>query len=93
MKIRYYVSGIGYDEDDCITDYDEGFGDFDTYEEAYELFVRLQCRSEGSFFKDAADVYELLIQLEECEETDEAITCIDVKNEWCITNPNFKEEV
>ena len=91
MKIRYYVSGLGYDENDCITDYEEDFGDFDTYEEAYELFVRLQCRSEESFFEDAAEVYELLIQLEECEETEDAITCVDVKNEWWITNPNFKE--
>ena len=91
MKIRYYVSGLGYDENDCITDYDTDFGDFDTYEEAYELFVKLQCRSKESFFEDAEEVYELLIQLEECEETDEAITCIDVKNEWWIVNPRFEE--
>ena len=90
--IRYYVSGIGYDENDCVTDHDEDFGDFDAYEEAYELFVKLQCRSEESFFEDAPEVYELLIQLEECEETEDAITCVDVKNEWWITNPNFKEE-
>jgi hypothetical protein len=57
MKIRYYVSGLGYDENDCITDYEEDFGDFDTYEEAYELFVRLQCRSEESFFAIALSMY------------------------------------
>lgn len=91
MKIRYYVSGLGYDENDCITDYDKDFGDFDTYEDAYELFVKLQYRSKESFFEDAEEVYELLIQLEECEETDEAITCIDVKNEWWIVNPKFEE--
>lgn len=90
--IRYYVCSLGYDENDCITDYEEDFGDFDTYEEAYELFVKLQCRSEESFFEDASEVYELLIQLEECEETYGEISCIDVKNEWWITNPNFKEE-
>ena len=91
--IRYYVSGIGYDENDCVTDYEKDFGDFDTYEEAYELFVKLQCRSEESLFENASEIYELLIQLEECEEDDEEINCIDVKNEWWITNPNFKEEV
>ena len=89
--IRYYVCSLGYDENDCITDCEEDFGDFDTYEEAYELFVKLQCRSEESFFEGAPEVYELLIQLEECEETDEEITCIDVKNEWCIFNPKFEE--
>lgn len=91
--IRYYVSGIGYDENDCITDYEKDFGDFDIYEEAYELFVKLQCRSEESFFTKAPKICQLLVQLEECKETDEGINCIDVKNEWWIINPNYKEEV
>jgi hypothetical protein len=42
-------------------------------------------------FLQEPEVYELLIQLEECEETDDEINCIDVKNEWWITNPNYKE--
>lgn len=92
MKTRYYVCGLGYDENDCITDYDQEFGDFDTYEEAYELFVQLQCNGVKSFFEKASDVYQVLIQLEECEETDDTISCTDVKNEWWIINPNFKEE-
>ena len=92
MKTRYYVCGLGYDENDCITDYEQDFGDFDTYEEAYELFVKLQCRSDESLFENTEGIYELLIQLEECEEDDECIECIDVKNEWWITNPNFQEE-
>jgi hypothetical protein len=92
MEIRYYVSGIGYDEDDCVTDYECDFGDFDTYEEAYKLFVKLQCSQWDLFFFQEHGIYQLLLQLEECEETDEAITCIDVKNEWWIENPNFKEE-
>ena len=86
--IRYYVCGLGYDENDCVTDYEYDFGDFDTYEEAYELFVKLQCRSIKSFFTEAPEVWRLLLQLEECEETDEEITCINVKNEWWIINPN-----
>ena len=91
MKIRYYVCGLGYDENDCITDYEMDFGDFDTLAEAYELFVQLQCRDVASFFKRKSAPYQLLIQLEECEETDDAIECIDVRNEWWIENPNFKE--
>ena len=89
--IRYYVCGLGYDENDCITDYEQDFGGFDTLEEAYELFVQLQCRDAASFFTRKSAPYQLLIQLEECEETDEEIECIDVPNEWWITNPNFKE--
>lgn len=93
MKIRYYVCGLGYDEDGDVNDYETDFGDFDTCEGAYELFMKLQDRNEESFFEDAPEVYELLIQLEECEETDEEITCIDVKDEFGVINPNFKEEV
>ncbi len=91
MKTRYYVCGLGYDENDCITDYDWGFGDFDTYAEAYELFVKLQCKNIETFFENASEVCRLLIQLEECEETDDEISCVDVKNEWWIDNPNFGE--
>ena len=91
--IRYYVCGLGYDKNDCVTDHEQYFGDFDTYEEAYEEFVRLQCRDTGWFFRYAPNVYQMLLQLEECEETDEEINCIDVKNEWWIINPNYKEEV
>lgn len=93
MKIRYYISALAYDEDDCITDYEQDFGDFDTYEEAYEEFVKLQCKDAEWFFKKQANDYQLLIQLEECEETDEEINCVDVRNEWWITNPNYKEEI
>ena len=92
-ETRYYVCGIGYDENDCVTDHEQIFGDFDAYEEAYELFVKLQCRKDETFFENASEVYELLIQLEECEESDDEINCIDVKNEWWITNPNYKEEI
>lgn len=93
MEIRYYVCGIGYDKNDCVTDYEWDFGDFDTYEEAYNLFVQLQCRDVSSFFSESkSNVYQMLLQLEECEETDDYIECIDVKNEWWVENPNFKEE-
>ena len=94
MDIRYYVCGIGYDENDCVTDYEWSFGDFDTYEEAYEHFVKIQCKDAASFFTDKkANVYQMQVQLEECEETEDEVNCIDVKNEWWIENPNFKEEI
>lgn len=91
MKIRYYVCGLGYNENLEAIDYEVDFGDFDTYEEAYELFVKLQCRSDESFFVDAPEVYQIDIILEECEETDDEIECIDRKNEWGVINPNFKK--
>lgn len=91
MKTRYYVCGLGYDVNDYITDYDFDFGDFDTYEDAYELFVKLQCRSAETFFEDVPEVCYLLIQIEECEETEDEISCVDIKNEFHIFNPNFKE--
>ena len=91
METRFYVCGLGYDANGYISDYDQHFGDFDTYEDAYELFVKLQCRNVESFFENISGINQLLIQLEECEETDDAIICIDIKNEWWIDNPNFKE--
>ena len=93
MKTRYYICALAYDKDDCITDFEQDFGDFDTYEEAYEEFVKLQCRDAEWFFKKQSNDYQLLLQLEECEETDEEINCVDVRNEWWIINPNYKEEV
>jgi hypothetical protein len=93
MKTRYHVCGLGYDQNNCITDYEQYFGDFDTYEEAYEEFVMLQCRDVAWFFGGTPNIYQLLLQLEECEEDDYEVNCIDVKNEWWIINPNYKEEV
>jgi hypothetical protein len=93
MKIRYYVCGLGYDVNGNITDYEKYYGDFDTYEQAYARFVTVQCMSRDVLFANAHGAHQLLLQLEECEETEDEINCIDVKNEWWITNPNYKEEV
>lgn len=91
-KLRYYVCGLGYDSNDYITDYETDFGDFDTYKEAYDLFIRLLNKDNESFFiGKMSNVYKMLIQLEECEETKNNIKCIHVKNEAWIYNPNFKE--
>ena len=93
MKTRYYVCGLGYDKDNCMTDYDHNFGDFDTYEEAYELFVKLMCRSEKLFIDVPYDVYYMIIQIEECEEVGSEINCINVKKERHIVNPNAYAKV
>lgn len=90
MRTRYHVCGIGYDNDNHVTDYERDFGDFDTYEEAYEHFVKLQCRDKKSFFSDYPDLPQLLIQLEECEEYGDEINCVDVKNEWIINDPEYQ---
>lgn len=91
---RFYVCGIGYDENNRVTDREWNFGQFENYSKAYEHFVQLQCRNAKSFFKDAdANIYQLLIQLEECEETDYGIECIDVRNEFWVKNPNHNTSV
>ena len=93
MKIRYYVCGIGYDNNDCVTDYDREFGDFDTVEEAQEKFAEAVREAEDNldeFFLDSEpEVTYWHIQLEKCEETESEINCIDVIDEIDI----FKEEM
>lgn len=92
MKIRYYVCGLGYNKNLEAIDYEVDFGDFDTYEEAYELFVKLQCRSTESFFVNVSDVYEIDIRIEECVETNDVIECFNIRNEWGVINPKFNKE-
>ena len=79
MKTRYYVCGTGYDEHDSVTDYEQDFGEFDTYEEAFELFTKLQSKDDELFFINAPEVYALLVQVEECEETSDSINFVYVK--------------
>ena len=85
MKIRYYVSGIGYDKNDCVTDYYSEFGDFDTVEEAREKFAETVREAEDNldeFFLDSEpEVAYWHIQLEKCEEAEFEINCIDVLDE------------
>ena len=92
MKTRFYVCGLGYDVDGNITDYEREFGEFETYEQAYARFVTVQCMSRDVLFAYARGVDQLLVQLEECEEEDDGAECIDVRNEWWLENPNYKEE-
>ena len=92
MRIRWYVYGIGYDVNDCVTDYSQCFGDFNTYDEAFKAFEELRNRSEESFFEKIPKMYQLVIQIEECEEDDNESSCIDVYDEFWVKNPNFENE-
>ena len=92
MKIRYYVCGLGYDKNCEAIDYEVDFGDFDTYEEAYELFVKLQCKNAESFFVDAPEVYSIDLRVEMCAVTDDSIECFHIRNELGIFNPKFNKE-
>lgn len=89
--LRYHVCGLGYDKNSCVIDYEVNFGDFDTYEEAYALFIKLQHKEAVEMFNGETDIYQMLIQVEECIEDDDYIECVDVKIEWWVTNPNYKE--
>ena len=54
--IRYYVCGLGYDENNHVFDGEINFGGFDTYEEAYKEFVKLQCKNVNWFFEGGSQV-------------------------------------
>ena len=88
MKIRYYVCGIGYNENDCVTDYEREFGNFDTYEEAQEKFAEAVREAEDNldefFLDNELEVAYWHIQLEKCEETESEINCIDIIDETDI---------
>ena len=88
MKTIYTVCGLGYDKNDKLTDYELYFGEFDNYEKAYDLFVKLQSKNPLDFFK-TQNVSKILLQVEECEENEEETNCINIKNEWWIENSNY----
>ena len=93
MKTKYFVCGLGYDSRENITEYDQDFGCFDTYAEAYEFFVKLQCVDASLLFVNVPELRQMCIQIEECEDTEDAISCTDVRNEWWVVNPNFEEQI
>ena len=88
MKTIYTVCGLGYNQNDKITDCELYFGEFDNYEQAYDLFVKLQSKNPLDFFK-TQNVSKILLQVEECEENEEETNCINIKNEWWIENSNY----
>ena len=63
----------------------------DTVIVRYDIAKVKICVSGGQklFFINAPEVYALLVQVEECEETSDSINCVDVKNEYWITNPKY----
>ena len=81
VKIMYSVCALGYDSDYRITDNFKDFGYFDNYEEAYELFVKIQCADPNKTFADVPYSSKWMLQLEECEDYGDVIDCIDVHNE------------
>lgn len=94
MKIRYFVCGLGYDTNNCITDYERSFGDFDTVGEAKEKFEEVIQKAENhltEFFNDVPEVFYWHIQLEKCECTDEYDECIDVIDEIDIYKSEVKQ--
>lgn len=91
MKTRYYVVGMGYDENDHVTDYEQYFGDFDTLDEARSLLIELMRINRVTFFENIPCIYQLCICIEECEEDEEGAICVDVHDEWWLVNPNWEE--
>lgn len=81
--VRYYISAIGYDEDECVTDFEDNLGDYDTEEEARAAFEEIIKTTD---FKKLGDIEMLKywkIQIEQCEETD-GIHCIDTLEEFDV---------
>lgn len=88
--IRYYVCGLGYDINNHMTDYEHIFGVFDDYNDSYKLFNELnQKKYEQLFDDESVAIPQLLIHIEECEEIDGEIRCIDIKNQSWFISPNF----
>ena len=88
MGKKYVVCALGYDKNDCITDYERIFGMFDNFAEAYSLINTLGTQDIDSFFIDVpSNVSKLLFQLEECEEIEDMMTCIDIHAEFTIVKP------
>ena len=63
MKIRYYVCGIGYDNNDRILDFEKYFGDFDHRDDAFNLFKNLEQQgSELLFVNVPSHIYQTSIE-------------------------------
>lgn len=78
MKTRFYVSGITYDKNECITDIDFEYGDYDTIEEARNKLEEL--KKIGYYLMINCDevVNRLVVQIEECEENEGEINCVEI---------------
>lgn len=93
MEIRYFVYALGYDTNNCITDYEKCFGDFKTLEEARNKFDEVICKSKEFIFNDINhEVAYWHVQIEECECTDEYDECVDVIEETDICLSDIAQE-
>lgn len=76
----YCVCAIAYNDKDEVTDYEKDFGEFETQSEAYDKYEEI---SDDEFeFPDGIKYW--ILQIEECKETDSALTCVDVIDEYTI---------
>ena len=91
MKTRYYVVGMGYDENDHVTEYEQYFGEFDTLDQARWTLIDLMHRDRVTFFEHIPCIYKLCICIEECEEDADGTACVDVHDEWWLENPIYKK--
>lgn len=90
---KYYVCGVGYDEKHCQIPDEWNFGAFDTYDEAFECFVKVQCRDSASFFTDGHSyVYVMKLAIQECEQSDYIIGNVILREAFWIYNPNFNQK-
>lgn len=87
-KIRYYVYGLAYDNEDRITDHEIYFGDFATLPEARERFnetvERFTEDQTGLFHGFPDTIAGWTIQIEKCECQDGYNECIDTFGECFI---------
>lgn len=81
---KFCVCALGYDAQECITDYEVTLGEFDTYEEAYRAFIRYQSRPFSTTDFPSDKVSQILLQVERCVEEDDEIRCEEICNEWWI---------
>ena len=94
---KYYICGIGYDADENITDtektYDSFFGlvydGFDDVDTAKVCFAELCKKPAAEIFEDFEGIAKVSLQLEECEEDEDSITCINIVEEVWMDNPNM----
>lgn len=85
---KYFVAGIAYDFNDCVTDYDMYFGEYETLEEAKSQFSDTISNLEANHSDMFAGRYESInywmIQIEECECSDDVDECVDVIDDYYL---------
>lgn len=90
VSLWYYDCSGMLDESDGLIGCEHGYEDFDTFEEAYECFCKIQSQERSSFFTGIHEnAHTAQLQIEECEDFDDYMECIDIKKECSIINPKY----